>query len=59
VVQQETVFSSNDTPSGSYGYVFPDLGVIMLNPNALALTSSLGGLDAIFNYSAAAASNYT
>ena len=51
-----TVFSSNDTPSGSYGYVFPDLGVIMLNPNALALTSSLGGLDAIFNYSAAAAS---
>jgi hypothetical protein len=50
------VFSTNDTPSGSYGYVFPDLGTILLNPNALSLTSSLGGLDAIFNTAAAAAS---
>lgn len=51
-----TVFSSNDTPSGSYGYVFPDLGTIILNPNALKLPSGSGGIGAVFNYAAAASS---
>jgi hypothetical protein len=51
-----TAFSTSDTVSGSYGYVFPDLGTIILNPNALKLSSANGGVGAIFNYSAAAAS---
>jgi len=43
------VYSSTGTPSGSYGYVFPDLGVIMLNPNVLQLPTGSGGLGATFN----------
>ena len=30
--------------SGSYGLLFPDLGVILLNPKALALNSGSGGI---------------
>ena len=30
--------------SGSYGLMFPDLGVILLNPRALANTGSVGGV---------------
>ena len=32
------------TPSGSYGMYLPDIGVILLNPRALALTSTYGGI---------------
>jgi hypothetical protein len=30
--------------SGSYGLMFPDLGIILLNPRALSVTGSAGGL---------------
>jgi len=32
-------------PNGSYGYVFPDLGIIIINPNALAATPANGGIS--------------
>ena len=31
--------------SGSYGLVFPDLGVILLNPRALSVSSTYGGIS--------------
>jgi hypothetical protein len=48
---QGSVFSSAGTPSGSYGYVFPDMGLIMLNPNALQAPSGSGGLEIGWNRS--------
>jgi hypothetical protein len=33
------------TPSGSYGWLLPDIGVILLNPKALALTPADGGIE--------------
>ena len=33
------------TPSGSYGYLLPDIGTIILNPSALALAPSFGGIS--------------
>ena len=33
------------TPSGSYGLFLPDIGCIILNPGALALGTSLGGIQ--------------
>lgn len=32
------------TPSGSYGFYLPDIGVILLNASALALTAGFGGI---------------
>lgn len=37
------------TPSGSYGKYLPDVGVVMLNPRALALSQSLGGIGLTIN----------
>jgi len=48
---QGNVVNSTPTLSGSYGYVFPDLGVIMLNPNALKLSVVNRGLNISWNYS--------
>ena len=45
-----TPSSSNYTPSGSYGIMIPDEGLIILNPRALSLpTGALGGVGAVFN----------
>lgn len=46
---QGSVVSSTPTVSGSYGYVFPDMGLIMLNPNALQLAPASGGLNVSWN----------
>ena len=35
------------TPSGSYGKYLPDVGLIMLNPRALSLSGSFGGLGLV------------
>jgi hypothetical protein len=35
--------------SGSYGLLFPDLGVILLNPKALSLSSANGGIGLSIN----------
>ena len=37
------------TPSGSYGKYLPDVGLIVLNPRALALSGSQGGLGITVN----------
>jgi hypothetical protein len=37
------------TPSGSYGLFLPDVGLIVLNPNALSLSGSGGGISASFD----------
>jgi hypothetical protein len=37
------------TPSGSYGKYLPDVGLIVLNPRALALSGSEGGLGITIN----------
>jgi hypothetical protein len=37
------------TASGSYGLVLPDLGLIVLNPKALSLATSAGGLGYTFS----------
>jgi hypothetical protein len=45
-----TPSSSNYTPSGSYGILIPDEGLVILNPRALALPAGpLGGVGAVFN----------
>jgi hypothetical protein len=36
--------SSVQTASGSYGYFFPDMGMYVLNPRALALSYANGGI---------------
>jgi len=36
--------SSVQTNSGSYGYFFPDMGILVLNPRALSLSYANGGL---------------
>jgi len=41
---QGTVYSTAGTTRGAYGYVFPDLGTIILNPNALSASVSDGGI---------------
>jgi len=47
------------TASGSYGYFLPDIGTIVLNPRALALTFANGGISATPNQGAdVAAYNY-
>jgi hypothetical protein len=46
---QGSVVSYTPTVSGSYGYVFPDMGLIMLNPNALQLPFVSGGLNVSWN----------
>jgi hypothetical protein len=33
------------TPSGSYGFFLPDIGTIILNPSALALAPTYGGIS--------------
>jgi hypothetical protein len=35
--------------SGSYGLMFPDLGIILLNPRALSVTGSAGGIGLSVN----------
>ena len=37
------------TPSGSYGKFLPDVGLILLNPRALALSASQGGVGLVIN----------
>jgi hypothetical protein len=37
------------TPSGSYGKYLPDVGLIVLNPRALSLSGSFGGLGLTVN----------
>lgn len=37
--------------SGSYGMLFPDLGIILLNPKALSIAQAYGGLNETFNTS--------
>ena len=37
------------TPSGSYGKFLPDVGLILLNPRALALSASEGGVGLVIN----------
>ena len=54
-----SVVTSNGTPSGSYGYVFPDLGTIILNPLALKCPVVNGGLNTTWNFSDSTPSNYT
>jgi hypothetical protein len=49
---QGSVYSSTGTPSGSYGYVFPEMGLVMLNPNALQCLAADGGLAVSWNRSA-------
>ena len=55
-----TPSSSNYTPSGSYGIMIPDEGLIILNPRALSLpTGALGGVGAVFNeYSSSEAATF-
>jgi hypothetical protein len=43
--------------SGSYGLVYPDVGLIILNPDALAMSSSGGGIDLISSASSNAFGN--
>jgi len=52
----DTTFNSNGytANSGSYGWVLPDVGVILLNPLALADFAASGGID--FTYSGSASS---
>jgi len=45
------------TPSGSYGWYLPDIGVILLNPRALALPFVSGGIN-LQPYSASVATTY-
>ena len=45
------------TPSGSYGWYLPDIGVILLNPRALALPFISGGIN-LLPYSASVATTY-
>lgn len=53
--------SSIQTNSGSYGMFFPDMGLIILNPRALALPYANGGLSLSINETAGTsyALNYT
>jgi hypothetical protein len=37
-------YSNGYTPSGSYGYLLPDVGLIVLNPQALLLPPASGGI---------------
>lgn len=41
--------SNGWTVSGSYGWVLPDIGVILLNPNAITLPVAAGGLNTSFS----------
>jgi hypothetical protein len=55
------------TPSGSYGLFLPDIGIIILNTSALALTSGFGGIGLTLDrqnygspsYTLAASASYT
>jgi hypothetical protein len=47
------------TASGSYGFFLPDIGVILLNPRALALSASFGGIQLAVNTSVNPATPYT
>jgi len=49
--------SAGYTPSGSYGKYLPDVGLILLNPRALALPFVSGGVN-IQPYSASVATTY-
>lgn len=50
---QGSVVSSTPTLSGSYGFVFPDMGLIMLNPNAFQLPFVSGGLGVTWDRTSA------
>lgn len=39
--------ANGQTVSGSYGFFLPDIGVIILNPRALALTAAAGGIGLV------------
>ena len=41
--------SSIQTNSGSYGFLFPDMGTIILNPRALSFTYANGGISMSLN----------
>jgi hypothetical protein len=46
---------AGQTASGSYGWFVPDMGAILLNAQALALTANSGGLALAYNASSSAA----
>jgi hypothetical protein len=46
---QGNAYSTSGTAMGSYGYVFPDLGTIILNPNALSASIVDGGIGINWN----------
>jgi hypothetical protein len=46
---------AGQTASGSYGWFIPDMGAILLNAQALALTANSGGLALAYNASSSAA----
>ncbi len=49
--------SAGYTPSGSYGWYLPDVGLILLNPRALALPFVSGGIN-LQPYSSSVTSSY-
>jgi len=49
--------TSGYTASGSYGLYLPDIGLILLNPRALAMTSNLGGIGLSISTAASAVSS--
>jgi hypothetical protein len=52
-----TAATSLASVSGSYGLLFPDLGVILLNPKALSLNSGSGGIGLSVNTGNGTSSN--
>jgi len=60
---QGTAITQATLPSGSYGYVFPNEGLIILNPLALSQSAANGGIGVSWNFDsnstvATAAPNY-
>jgi hypothetical protein len=51
--------SNGYTVSGSYGLFLPDIGVIILNPRALALNAAYGGIGMTFDATYTAATPYS
>lgn len=47
------------TPSGSYGLFLPDIGLIILNPDALSLSNSFGGIGISFDTATSNAASST
>jgi len=52
VVDTSVTSTGYTTASGSYGWLLPDIGVILLNPSALSAGTSEGGAGFVFSGSA-------